>query len=136
MRTPVDDRDRGAAHRRVRSTPQVVNLRIRSARTTTGQAAETTRSRQGTCRAQPSDMYNADAIVNMNSEQLVTVTDRLLLGRGRRPAPRSSMLPPALAPRMAAAAAQPRAARRWRAPFIAATLAVPFCVAFGLAALL
>jgi len=75
-------------------------------------------------------MYNADAVVAMNSEQLVTVTDRLLVGRGRRPAPRSSVLPASLAPPSLVSPAAPA-----RTPHFAFIVALPFAVGFALAVL-
>jgi hypothetical protein len=39
---------------------------------------------EGTGRALLADMYDADAIEAINFEQLATITDRLLLRRGRR----------------------------------------------------
>jgi len=102
----------------------------------------------GTHRAQPANMYDADAIEAINFEQLVTATDRLLLRRGRLPKHRPSM--PSLAPFAPAGPLargshphlqQPAAARSSSSPHaqvFAVSIVIPTLVgiALGLAALL
>jgi hypothetical protein len=118
---------------------------------------------EGTGRAKPVDMYDAETIEAINCEQLVTATDRWLLRASRGPARRT--VPPALftpppppaafargslfdLERTAVDHASPFAAaertvsvrgtRRLRAPSLAIGLAIPslFGLACGLAALL
>lgn len=75
-------------------------------------------------------MYNADSVVAMNADQLVTVTDRLLAGRGRRPAPRASV-PASLALPVPAPTVRASSASR-----IVFSVAIPFVIGFSIAVLL
>jgi hypothetical protein len=90
-------------------------------------------------------MYDADTIEAINSEQLVTATDRLLI-RGGRPAKYRPTVPSAAfvydwqssAERTIVERRAPKRARGLRSPVLAIGLALPslFGIGLGIAALL